>query len=260
MNMRIVNKKLLPDIIDHMPEIVACGKNWISPEVSPSFRLNNWSFLIFNYYGKIQLGEEIFEHTPGCAFFTSPGVFKHHFPKTESFHFYVHMNFPATNSKTYNKDYWFFDLEQEYSDFLRELGILLIYQQRDMLRSRVCLWNILQKLKDSRDSGIRHEPAVLTKAIEYIESNLHNPALGVLEISQVCGVSPSYLLRVFRRYRDVTIVGYLRRRRLELAHSLLVNSDQQVKDIAKAVGIPDLHYFNKCIKARYKHAPRFLRG
>ena len=255
--MRIINNQPLPTIINSMPEITSCGRGVASPDKKPAFEMGTWSLLQFNYKGKIQLENEMFEYKPGYAFLTSPHVFKHHFPDESSYHLFVQMTFQEKSLA--NKTYILIDLAESYQEILRQMHELIIYHQADKLRAQVSLWNIMQKLKDCGLPGTKAEPKQLLKALEYIEANLHK-TIEINELVDLCKVSQSYLTRLFHKYRGQTIIGYLRKRRLELAHAMLISSTRPIKEIAAAVGIPDLHYFNKCIKQEYSSSPRKLRN
>lgn len=65
------------------------------------------------------------------------------------------------------------------------------------------------------------------------------------ELAQALGVSPSTLLRVCRKAGHGNTSGYLARRRLERAESLLASSDLKVAAVARAVGFADEKYFHR---------------
>lgn len=253
--MRIINHTYYPEIINLRPQITSCGRGVVLPKNTPSFQLHTWSFMLFNYNGRIQLQNDIFEHHPGYAFFTAPHVFKHHFPAEESFHFFVQMDFPE-QTVDYKKSYFFIDTEDKFPEFSRALHEIMIFQQSDKLRAELKLWDMLQMLKDGADPCSIPQP--LCRALEYIEIHLHQ-TIEITELAEYSGVSQSYLTRLFHKHHGKTITGYIRKRRLELAHAMLINSDRPVKEIAAEVGITDLHYFNKCVKHEYNAPPRTLR-
>ncbi|MCP3967866.1 MAG: helix-turn-helix transcriptional regulator [Lentisphaerae bacterium] len=254
--MKILNNQTSPNIFSDKPEIVFCGQATVTANHNPSFQLNNWSLLLFNYNGRIQLGNEFFDHHPGCLFLTAPNVFKHHFPAEDSYHLFVQIDFKQRSEV--EDTYLLIDLEEAYHSFLLRMQEMLIYHQSDPVRASIRLWDLLQQLKDCGGHGTLLEPLPLRKAVEYIETHLHK-TIEIGDIPAYCEVSQSYLTRLFHKYRSQTIIGWIRQRRLELAHAMLINSNQSIKEIAAAVGIPDLHYFNKCIKSKYMYPPRTIR-
>jgi AraC family transcriptional regulator len=78
-------------------------------------------------------------------------------------------------------------------------------------------------------------------------------------VAAAAGVSHNHLTRLFGSHLGTTVVGYVRRRRLEEAEHLLRNSTMPVARIARMVGIPDLQAFNKACRREFGQAPRALR-
>ena len=98
----------------------------------------------------------------------------------------------------------------------------------------------------------------LTRALAYIERHLSEP-LTVPQIAAAVGVSHNHLTRLFTAGPGLTVVGYLRRRRIEHARQLLVHSTMSISAIASTVGIPDLQAFNKACRTVTGLGPRALR-
>lgn len=255
--MRIVNSQSLPAVLDLMPEIEAAGRGTVSPAQQPYYRIQLWSFLVFNYRGRIRLADEEFAVSPGCAFLTSPGVPKHHFPAEASFHYYVHMRFPAAALPA--PAYLFLELGDAYGPVCAALNELLVFCQFDALRARIRLWDLLQRLKDAGGVGQPAGAGPLRRAVECIEVNLDG-GLDVAALARFAGVSPSYLVRLFRRHYGLTVSAYIRRRRIELARALLANTDLPIREIAAQAGIPDLQHFNKIVRRVCGESPRRLRA
>ena len=79
------------------------------------------------------------------------------------------------------------------------------------------------------------------------------------QIAAAVGVSHNHLTRLFTAGQGLTVVGYLRRRRIEHARQLLVHSTMSITAIASTVGIPDLQAFNKACRTVTGLGPRALR-
>ncbi|MDX2826443.1 AraC family transcriptional regulator [Streptomyces ipomoeae] len=84
--------------------------------------------------------------------------------------------------------------------------------------------------------------------------------LTIPEIARAAGVSHNHLTRLFRAETGGTVVGYIRRRRLERAHHLLRATTLSIPAVAASVGIPDLQAFNKACRRELGASPRALRG
>lgn len=132
-------------------------------------------------------------------------------------------------------------------------------------RTRADVWLTLLRLSALdrgrfQDSGGHRSPAQehLTRALAHIERHLSEP-LTVPEIAAAVGVSHNHLTRLFTAGQGLTVVGYLRRRRIEHARQLLVHSTMSIAAIASTVGIPDLQAFNKACRTVTGLGPRALR-
>ncbi|GFJ93947.1 helix-turn-helix domain-containing protein [Phytohabitans rumicis] len=123
-----------------------------------------------------------------------------------------------------------------------------------------CVWTALWQVADlgERD-GQQGGHAAVSAAVAHIEANLAAP-LTVPGIARVVGVSHNHLTRLFRTETGHTVVGYLRRRRLERARHLLRESTLSIPAIAASVGIADLQAFNKACRRELGGSPRAVRA
>ena len=96
------------------------------------------------------------------------------------------------------------------------------------------LWRLARSARpDHRRAGL---PPAVSTVVRTIEDNLDRP-LPVAELAAAAGVSHNHLTRLFGSHLGTTVVGYVRRRRLEEAEHLLRNSTMPVARIARMVGI-----------------------
>lgn len=126
-------------------------------------------------------------------------------------------------------------------------------------RAEARLWDLLWDLTDEHEapSASTAHPA-LARARAYIQNRLAH-ALDVDAIAAHAGVSANQLLRLFRAELGTSTVGYIRSSRVRRAEHLLRSSELPISEIAAEVGIPDLHFFNKTMRAVTGLAPRALR-
>lgn len=61
--------------------------------------------------------------------------------------------------------------------------------------------------------------------------------------------------RLFKQEIDVSFSEYKRARRLELAGSMLLQSDEKIIDIALECGFDNISYFNRAFKEKYVALP-----
>lgn len=93
-----------------------------------------------------------------------------------------------------------------------------------------------------------------TRAIRFIEGNLFGKLNSSL-LSKMAHVSTPTLFRNFRRDIHMTPRGYILRRRMEEACSLLKQHDYKVGDVALLVGYEDIAAFSKAFKCHFGKSP-----
>lgn len=95
-------------------------------------------------------------------------------------------------------------------------------------------------------------------ATEILEQHLSNPP-SIAELASLCSTSRATLARRFRSAFGMTVREYLRRKRLEAAHSLLVREGLTVTEAALAVGYDSLPSFSRAFHAHFGHPPMAVR-
>ena len=109
----------------------------------------------------------------------------------------------------------------------------------------------------SDEGAVGSPPSVhLSLAKSFIVRHLGESTLTPADVAVACGVSLSYLHRLFAN-DGTTIVGYLREQRLQGAHRDLTTSlmDEPVLLVARRWGIPDPAHFSRVFKKRFGMTP-----
>ncbi|MDR1570733.1 MAG: AraC family transcriptional regulator [Oscillospiraceae bacterium] len=101
--------------------------------------------------------------------------------------------------------------------------------------------------------------ASLEKSLEYLESNLKQPAFSVESMAPVSGMCPTYFRQQFRRMYGVSPKQYLLNMRIRLAKDLLATTDMFVTAVAQESGFSSLYYFSKAFKGATGKSPRAYR-
>lgn len=125
-------------------------------------------------------------------------------------------------------------------------------------RSVARLWGLLWDIVPAAPAAAEGPPAALERARTFIHARL-SEELSVPVIAAAAGISATHLLRLFRAHHGASIVAYVRACRVHRAQYLLKASRLPIRTIAAEVGLPDLHRFNKVIRAATGLAPRQLR-
>jgi len=90
------------------------------------------------------------------------------------------------------------------------------------------------RIGELRESKSTHQ--LVHQVKQYISDNSHNPNLSLLQLSEEFGLSANYLSRLFREAFGVKFVEYVTSIRMEKAERLLLESEDAIQDIGRAVG------------------------
>jgi AraC-like DNA-binding protein len=94
--------------------------------------------------------------------------------------------------------------------------------------------------------------------LEVLDREFRNP-LTIAELAARVGMRPTTLATRFHREIGMTIGAYTRQKRVELARSLLVETDMGVADIARAAGFYDQSHLDRCFRRVSGTTPTALR-
>lgn len=77
--------------------------------------------------------------------------------------------------------------------------------------------------------------------------------------AELCGVTPAYFYRCFRKWAGQSPVEYRNALRLSHAQAMLRNTDMQIREIAETVGFEDPFYFCRVFSKQFGQSPRQYR-
>ena len=225
-----------------------------------------WSLHLYDYSAELEVDGIGYAITPGSVTLVPPASVIRYRYEGPSTHLYAHLR--TRTSAVGDEATWPLHLVMYPGPELAVITDLLESAVDSAAsrpeRTRADVWLVLLRLTAldrGRDPDSRHRsPAQehLTRALAYIERHLSEP-LTVPQIAAAVGVSHNHLTRLFTAGPGLTVVGYLRRRRIEHARQLLVHSTMSISAIASTVGIPDLQAFNKACRTVTGLGPRALR-
>jgi AraC-like DNA-binding protein len=118
------------------------------------------------------------------------------------------------------------------------------------------IWNLLWSVAQS--PSLFRESEVLYIAEDFILRHL-DQKFSISDVAEASGVSQRTLLSVFREQHGVTVQEFILRKRIQEASRLLLRTKLPIKEIAVRVGMADLQYFNKTVRALTGLAPSRLR-
>lgn len=96
--------------------------------------------------------------------------------------------------------------------------------------------------------------AMIQQSLFYIETHLHEQ-IGLEEVASVALLSPYHYHRIFRNEVGMTVVDYIRNRRMSLASTTLRSTDAGILDIALACGFESQEAFTRAFRKLYGMPP-----
>ncbi|HAE22398.1 MAG TPA: hypothetical protein DCG47_08780 [Spirochaetaceae bacterium] len=131
-------------------------------------------------------------------------------------------------------------------------------------RDEVCGLILRQILAMLADRSLSGAPESLEGSLRFrtLKERLRELALRGYDVDAAardCGISTSYLSRLFRRYDRESPKRYLLRCRMAFAASLLLDQQLLVKEVAALAGYEDQYHFSRRFKAAYGQSPESFR-
>lgn len=248
------------------PRILRLDRSTHGHRRRESFRIREyWVMHLYHYHATLQLRDHTLSIEPGMVTLTAPDERTvYDFPSADCEHFYAFIEpVEDTLKQSVRLVYYPTEIEKDFVSSFR-LAIEAFHDRPD--QSRAVIWNLLWTLANLSSPSLERtsdnkqplaHPAV-RKAQRIIQMDLRRP-LKVHLIARECKISHNQLTRLFRQHVGMTVAGYIKHQRTRQAEYLLKNSSLPVKIIAQECGIPDLHYFNKVVKAHFGLPPSRMR-
>jgi transcriptional regulator GlxA family with amidase domain len=100
-----------------------------------------------------------------------------------------------------------------------------------------------------REYSVRHY-ALVEPALRRIRDG-YRERMTVEELAGLCSVSKYHFCRVFKAVTGVTVMQYVNDYRLNIADTLLKNTDKSVGEVAWMCGFEDAGYFSRIYKKKF---------
>ena len=108
---------------------------------------------------------------------------------------------------------------------------------------------------ESNYNAINSSQDIIENTINYILQNISDPELNVNKLAEKNYLSLSYLSRLFKKKKGVSISQYIIKHRMQLSAELLENTLMSVSTIAIEVGYDNYPYFTSTFKKEYGCTP-----
>lgn len=100
---------------------------------------------------------------------------------------------------------------------------------------------------------------IIEKVQNYIQEHYAEPNLSLEMVSNIAGLSPSYLGKLFKSATRQSFSEYLNHTRLEKAKDLLASTHETAAKISESVGMYNITYFSTLFKKKYGLTPSAFR-
>lgn len=118
-----------------------------------------------------------------------------------------------------------------------------------------CVLSMCGKIIDyHREKRSKMTDVTLQLATEFMDNN-YNKNISVDMVAEHVKRSSSYLGRIFKESKGMTVNDYLIQLRIKRAMELLKQTDASVEEICREIGYANVSYFNKIFKARMGLTP-----
>ncbi|MCQ2521229.1 MAG: AraC family transcriptional regulator [Lachnospiraceae bacterium] len=109
-----------------------------------------------------------------------------------------------------------------------------------------------KKMKELRKKTIAS--IHVAKIVDYIDEHLHQK-IKVEDLANLEKISVSHLSREFKKEMGITILAYIRDRKLETARNMLLYSEYTPGEISAIFAFADQSYFTEQFREKYKMSP-----
>ncbi len=120
--------------------------------------------------------------------------------------------------------------------------------------------NIVNIVNNQEISFGVFEQDFLRKLNEHIEQNFHNSDYSVEDLAKKLNISRVQLYRKVKAILGIGVSDHINNIRLEKAKELLLNSRQNISEIAYGVGFSSPYYFSNVFKNKYGVSPKDFRA
>jgi AraC family transcriptional regulator len=221
-----------------------------------AYRLRGlWQLHLYPYATSALIDGVRLDIHPGCAGITPPNAEMRYDLAQVSSHVYAHVALPPGPLRVVPA---LVDLGPAYADLEQRLLAASAWVERDPPRAAARVWDVLASvLALAPDTAATNTAAhnVVMRARDRIEALLPG-AISIAQVAADIGCSHAHLSRAFRATMGCSVVAHVRQRRLTRATHLLRASSLPIAEIARQVGVPDLHAFNKLMRRELGAAPR----
>jgi YesN/AraC family two-component response regulator len=111
------------------------------------------------------------------------------------------------------------------------------YRDQRMYQLGNKILSFLKQLQERRDKqSIDASEAIQQKMLDYVNAHLCDYELTITSIAAYLNLSVSYTSKLFKSVNGIGFLTYIHNRRIEMAKQMLVETDDNLKEIAARIG------------------------
>lgn len=130
------------------------------------------------------------------------------------------------------------------------------YKDDEKIKSYGEQWIRQQKDQASDVQGDRKTPQeIVQESVNFIMQQLGSEELTVNEVANHCYLNPTYLNRIFKKEKGISISQFIISEKMELAARLLKDSNLTAQVVAWKVGYPSYPHFSTTFKKHFGISP-----
>lgn len=209
---------------------------------------------LYRYAADVWLNGQPLRIEPGMAGFTPPGAEMRYRFEGVCTHVFAHIRWPQEGPQTELP--LVFSVGSRFESLWERLEASIPW--RSGPRADVRAWDVALELADAALAPKAERHGALELALGFIEAHLADD-IGAADVAAAACVSHNHLCRLFRVHLGESVMGAIRRRRVERARHLLSHTTLPIKAVAAQVGIDDLQRFNKTVRLETGRSPSDLR-
>lgn len=153
-----------------------------------------------------------------------------------------------------------------YSFFQDIYASYLSGGENEHLKMKAAIYSIVYYLKenqngvssDRRSASVQYHSERLNELTNYINANL-DQRLTLSDLSKECGISPSFLCRLFKQAYGETVFSYLQGQRIQKAKKMLIETSAPIKEVCFSCGFENESYFYRTFKKSQRITPTEFR-
>ena len=242
------------------PRLVNCGLAEHGLQGTEHYQLPKlWCLHLYFYKVQVEVGGQPFEILPSSITLIPPGArIVYHYKERRHRHFFVHFATEGRRAPVVSVPICQ-HLPEAMNELLDRMENIQRIQRSNPHHAGIGFWSLLWDIAESgKGATPNHERDIARIVDERIDAGLWD-LLSVAQIARELNLTATHINRLVKARHGITTIQLIRKRRLQRAHHLLLQSTMPIKLVAAECGVRDMQKFNKIIRLEYGISPTAIR-